>query len=53
MSEGKIALIPTWKAGPTLTAADRLHELALSAQVHPELYERFALVRMDRAPTAR
>lgn len=45
MNADNISLIPVWKAGDTLTAADRLHELALYAQVHPEKFARFVLVR--------
>lgn len=41
---GTLEVLPVWKSGPTLTAADRLHELALMAQCHPEKVERFVLV---------
>lgn len=38
--------MPRWKNGPSLTAADRLHELALQAQVHPHKFKAFVLCRM-------
>lgn len=41
-----LSLIPIWKGGDTLTAADRLHELALLAQTKPEKFDRFVLVRV-------
>lgn len=44
-----VSLIPVWKEGDTLTAADRLHEIALLAQVHPEKFERFVLVHVGTA----
>lgn len=46
----KLTVLPVWKAGDTLTAADRLHELALFAQTKPEKFARFVLVRMGELP---
>jgi hypothetical protein len=46
MTKDNLTVIPTWKDGPTLTAADRLHELALLAQTQPHKFDRFVLVRL-------
>ena len=45
-----LSVIPVWKGGDSLTAADRLHELALLAQTKPEKFERFVLVRVGNLP---
>lgn len=51
MTTDNLTVIPTWKDGPTLTAADRLHELALMAQTMPHKFDRFVLVRVGKTPS--
>ena len=53
MDSEDLHILPTWKSGPTLTAADRLHELALIAQTSPEKFEQFVLVRVGKLPEGR
>jgi hypothetical protein len=44
---GKVSMLPIWKQGPTLTAAERLTELAQLAEAKPYLFEAFVLVRQS------
>lgn len=45
-----LTVIPVWKDGVTLTAADRLHEIALLAQTKPQKFVRWVMVRVGELP---
>ena len=45
-----LSVLPIWKGGETLTAADRLHEIALLAQTSPEKFARMVVVWIGNMP---
>lgn len=42
-------VLPSWKRGAT--ASERLEEIALYARVHPEKFQRFAVVSQEVLPS--
>lgn len=42
----KVSVLPIWKKGATV--AERLHEMALYAEEHPERFERWVMCYAER-----